>query len=111
MSEEKKEFKLYEENFNETLNKYVNEALNDDSLNNLKPKEWLNELTSKIIKDLDSQKLGFKYLVNGFIKDKGYCNLNWVSGNIWIKQTDGVIKIDISNDKIDGYIFLYVIAP
>ena len=111
MSEEKKEFKLYEENFNETLNKYVNEALNDDSLNNLKPKEWLNELTSNIIKDLDSQKLGFKYLVNGFIKDKGYCNLNWVAGNIWIKQTDGVIKTDISNDKIDGYIFLYVIAP
>jgi hypothetical protein len=111
MSEEKKEFKLYEENFNETLNKYVNEALNDDSLNNLKPKEWLNELTSKIIKDLDSQKLGFKYLVNGFIKDKGYCNLNWVSGNIWIKQTDGAIKIPLNNDKIDGYIILYVVAP
>jgi len=111
MSEEKKEFKNYENTFNEILNKNVDEALNNGSLENTKAKEWLNELTDKIIKELDSQKLGFKYLVNGFIKDNGYCNLNWVAGKLWIKQTDGVIQIPINTDKLTGYVFLYVIAP
>ena len=102
------EFKSYEGMLEDIANKHVNNALKKG---NIEKKDWINDVTHNIIKEIHDNKIGLKFLVNGFIRDKGFSNLHFVTGNLWIKETDGIIKIPIDTEKKEGFIILYVISP
>ena len=103
------EFNSYESKLEDIIKKNLDKALKRKG--DIEKKDWINEVTNNIIKEIDNNKIGLKFLVNGFIRDKGFSSLHFVTGTLWVKETDGIIKVPIDTEKKEGFIICYVISP
>ena len=70
-----------------------------------------NTLCDEIIDYLHDANLGFKYIANVTLFQKGDASLHFSSTCLWNPNTDGSITVKYENDQLHCFVCLFGVAP
>ena len=93
------------------INDTIKQFLNGKNYEINKAQSWCNQISDEIIKCLNQQQRGFKFLCNSTIFQKGDASLHFSSTCLWNPNGDGSLTIKYENDKMHCFVCLFGITP
>ena len=72
---------------------------------------WCDVINAEIIKSLNPQQRGFKFIIHSTISKKGEASLHFSNQFLWNQKTDGSIFVKYENATLKCFVSLYGIAP
>ena len=76
-----------------------------------KAQSWCDGINAEIIRSLNQQQRGFKFIIHTTISKKGEASLHFSSNHLWNQNTDGSIFVKYENTTLKCFVSLYGIAP
>ena len=72
---------------------------------------WCDGINAEIIKSLNQQQRGFKFIIHSTISKKGEASLHFSNNFLWNRNTDGSIFVKYENATLKCFVSLYGLAP
>jgi dynein light chain Tctex-type 1 len=105
------QFNSIKDNLNKTCEEVLNRCLEGKVYNKKETQSWTNKIADEIIKNLNAQKRGFKFICNSTIFQKGDACLNFSSTCLWNPASDGSLTFKWENESMHCFICLFGVAP
>ena len=88
----------------------IKRFLGDKDYDWAKAQSWCDGINSEIIRCLNQQQRGFKFIIHSTICKKGEASLHFSNKFLWNRNTDGSIFVKFENVTLKCFVSLYGMA-
>ena len=88
----------------------IRRFLGDKYYDRGKAQSWCDGINAEIIKSLNKQQRGFKFIIHSTISKKGEASLHFSNNFLWNRNTDGSIFVKYENATLKCFVSLYGLA-
>jgi hypothetical protein len=100
-------FNSIRDELNKLCDQIVNKHLGGKQYNQKDGQMWINTISDEIIKSLQNQQKGIKFICIGTIFQKGDASLHFSSTCLWDPNKDGSLTFKWENEHMHCFICLF----